>query len=326
MSRIGNLRKVIFTFVSALLLIAFLAGCGTPAATTQIPTTYVPAATSTSSALAATIAPTTPRLLHQLPRQRPSRRENSIAAVNTFGNENFLPWLDAASAPLHLMVYDLLVYWDNLNWKFLPGLAERWENSPDGQDSNLSFAERCSMAGGWGEFTAEDVKFNFEMHASPKSIGKTTQSRRITSMDIPDPYTLVVHFKDPYPTFFMDMGMPNSAVCQGIVSKKYVETVGEDEALKKPVGTGPWKLVDKKFGSSMKFEAMDPHWRVVPEFKYLTVRLITETSTLVAMLKTKEIDMAMIPAEQLLDLKTAGVAVEASPGRRTNCYFLVWEE
>jgi ABC-type transport system substrate-binding protein len=70
---------------------------------------------------------------------------------------------------------------------------------------------------------------------------------------------------------------------------------------------------DSQSGSYFKFEALDSHWRVVPEFKYLTVRFIKETSTLVAALKTKEIDMAQVPADQLPSLKAAGVAVEASP-------------
>jgi peptide/nickel transport system substrate-binding protein len=53
---------------------------------------------------------------------------------------------------------------------------------------------------------------------------------------------------------------------------------------------------------------------VVPEFKTLTLRLIPETSTLVAALKNKEIDAApWVDAEQIADLKAAGVATEVSP-------------
>jgi len=42
------------------------------------------------------------------------------------------------------------------------------------------------------------------------------------------------------------------------------------------------------------------------------VRLVPETSTLVAALKNKEIDMASVPADQMMDLKAAGLAVELS--------------
>jgi ABC-type transport system substrate-binding protein len=132
-------------------------------------------------------------------------------------------------------------------------------------------------------------------------------------MDTPDPYTLVVHFKNPYPSFYVDMSMGNSGVCQGIVCKKYIETVGEDIASQKPVGTGPYKLVESDSGNYFKLEALDSHWRVVPEFKTATVRLIAETGTLVAALKNKEVDLAVVPKDQLMDLKASGVAVEENP-------------
>ena len=84
-------------------------------------------------------------------------------------------------------------------------------------------------------------------------------------------------------------------------------------ASQKPIGTGPYKLVDSQSGSYFKFEANENCWRVVPEFKTLTVRLVAETSTLVAALKNKEIDLSNVPADQLDDLKAAGLAAEVSP-------------
>jgi peptide/nickel transport system substrate-binding protein len=224
-----------------------------------------------------------------------------------------LPWYDAMAASLDDLVYDMLIYWDEVNRKFFPGLAESWDVSPDGLTTTFHLRKGVQFSDGWGELTSADVKYNFERQAAPDSTGKTSQTRRIASMDTPDPYTLVVHFKDPYPTFFVDMSMGNSGVAQGIVCKKYLEKVGDEEASKKPIGSGPYRLVDFQLGSYYKFEALDSHWRVVPEFKTLTIRLIPETSTQIAALKNKEIDVAInLPAEQLPSLKAAGMAVEAS--------------
>jgi len=89
--------------------------------------------------------------------------------------------------------------------------------------------------------------------------------------------------------------------------------VGEETASQKPIGTGPFKLADSHLGDYYKFEALDSHWRVVPEFKYVTLRQIPDTATLVAALKTKEVDLAQVPADQLKDLKASGVAVEVNP-------------
>jgi peptide/nickel transport system substrate-binding protein len=286
------LFKPISTMVITLLLISLLTACAAPAATTQIPTSTAPAASTAAAA-------------------RP--QGEVIVGLQSLGSENWLPWLDASFSNLHNLVYDMLIYWDHVNKQFFPGLAERWEVTPDGMTTTFHLRKGIQYDEGWGEFTSADVKFNLEMQASPKSTGKTAITRRIASMETPDPYTLIVNFKDPFPTFFVEMSMANSGVCQGFVSKKYYDTAGEDIASQKPVGTGPYRLVDSQPGLYFKFEAKESHWRLVPEFKTLTARLITETSTVVAALKNKEIDLSRVTAEQLVSLKAAGVAVEVSP-------------
>ena len=212
-------------------LILVLAACAAPAATTPSPTISAPATTTQVPTSGAPATTTTAVAKPQ---------GELIIAVQDFGNENFLPWTGAvASAALNNLVYDYLIYWDNVNLKFIPGLAESWEVSPDGLILTYHLRKGVQFSDGWGEFTSADVKYTFEMQASPKSIGKTSQCRRIASMDTPDPYTLVVHFKDPYPTFWVDLSLGNSAICQGIVSKNYLETVGDRSSLAETDRHGP---------------------------------------------------------------------------------------
>ena len=237
-----------------------------------------------------------------------------VASIPDFGNENFLPWRSTGgTGPLLMTVYDVLVYWDEVNKEYIPGLAESWEYSPDGLTLTYHLREGVQFQDGWGELTSEDVKWNFEQQALDDSTGRVSSARMVKSMDTPDPYTLVVHFKMGTPAFLGEFSLAAGGTAQGIVCKKYVETVGEDEAAQKPVGTGPYKLVDSQLGSYYKFEAVDSHWRVVPEFKYLTVRLVQEPSTVVAMLKTGEVDCAIVSSEQLTDLEASGVNTEVSP-------------
>ncbi len=295
----SRIKSLLFALVLALVLISLLAGCA-PANTSQTPT-------STATATATTTGPAKPQ-------------GELVAALSNIGNESWLPWTDAMAANLHDLVYDMLIYWDEVNMKFEPGLAESWDVSPDGLTTTFHLRKGVQFSDGYGELTSADVKFNFEKQASPESTGKTAQTRRIASMDTPDDYTLVVHMKNPYPTFFVDMSMGNSGVAQGIVCKKYVEKVGDEAASQKPVGSGPYTLKDFQLGSYYTFEAQDTHWRVVPEFKTLTIRLITEVSTQIAALKNHEIDVAInLPAEQLPGMKEAGLGVESS---KTGGYIL----
>ncbi len=288
----SRIKSLLLTLVLALVLISLLAGCA-PATTTQVPT-------STATATATTTTDGKPQ-------------GNLVAALQGFGSENFLTWLDPKFSTPQLMVYDMLIYWDHINHVLLPGVAESWEVSADGLTTTYHIRKGIQFSDGWGELTATDVKYSIEMQGSPESIGKTAQARRIASMDIPDPYTLVVHMKTPYPTFYLDFSMANSGVCQGMMCKAYIDKVGEEVAGQKPIGSGPYRLVDSQLGDFYKFEALDSHWRVVPEFKTVTVRLLTESSSVVAALKNHEIDLSEVPNGQLEDLKTAGLGTEVNP-------------
>ena len=86
--------------------------------------------------------------------------------------------------------------------------------------------------------------------------------------------------KDSYPTFWVDVSMGNTGICQGLVCKKFMRLMGEETASQKLGSKPTYKLVDTQLGNYYKFEAKESHWQVVPEFKNLTVRLITEITSL----------------------------------------------
>jgi peptide/nickel transport system substrate-binding protein len=99
-----------------------------------------------------------------------------------------------------------------------------------------------------------------------------------------------------------------------IMPKKYIETVGEDEFRKKPIGSGPWKLVQSVPGDRLEFEAVDyVHWRGRPHFKQLHILQIPEESTRVAMVRTGEAGIASISPETMLGASRAGLEVMAVP-------------
>ena len=302
----ARIKMLSFTIVLVLVLISLLASCA-PAATTQAPTSQ---AQTSSTPVTTTAAPSATTAEPTTTAAGPAKPEGElVVALPGFDLEDFLPWhFGLSSTQMGMLMYDLLIYWNEVDRQFIPGLAESWEVAPDAMTLTYHLRKGVQFSDGWGELTSADVKYNFEMQASKWSTGKVSQTRRIESMETPDPYTLVVHFKTPYPSFYMDLSLGNSGICQGIVPKKYLETVGEEVAMTKPIGSGPYRLVEGVSGEYFKFEAVDSHWRIVPEFKNITLRNIPETSTAVAMLKTKEMDMAAIPAEQMADLKASGLS------------------
>ncbi len=224
--------------------------------------------------------------------------------------EGFLPWVGGSASFLWELVYDYLIY-TRLDGSAVGGLAERWETSADAISVTAWLRKGVQFQDGWGEVTAEDVKYTFEKNMAEGSTNRAAGQLRdtIDNIEIVDPYTIIWHLKAPNPTFWMMLS--DSVYKEGpIVSKSYIEKVGEDYAMYNPVGSGPWHFVGRRFGDFIQFEAQDEHWRVVPEYKTLVLKIIPEGSTAVAMLKTGGVDATDIAASDTADLQAAGFKVQ----------------
>ncbi|PYN71659.1 MAG: hypothetical protein DMD97_26710 [Candidatus Rokuibacteriota bacterium] len=154
-----------------------------------------------------------------------------------------------------------------------PDLAESWTLSPEGTIWTFKLRKGVQFHKGFGELTAEDVKFSFE-----RQINKAPGTRYgvnldvIKSIEVVNPHTVQIALKSFDPIFLLRMvGYQNGY----IISKKAVEKLG-DQFKWSPVGTGPFyferhtpreKIVLKAFD---KFYAGRPqidevHWYDVPE-------------------------------------------------------------
>jgi peptide/nickel transport system substrate-binding protein len=154
-----------------------------------------------------------------------------------------------------------------------PDLAESWTLSPDGTLWTFKLKKGVQFHKGFGEFTAEDVKFSFE-----RQINRAPGTRFgvnlevIKGIEIIDPHTVQIALKAFDPIFLLR----TVGYQQGyIVSKKAAEKLGEQFKWN-PVGTGPFyferhspreKIILKAFD---KYHLGRPqidevHWFDVPE-------------------------------------------------------------
>jgi peptide/nickel transport system substrate-binding protein len=118
-----------------------------------------------------------------------------------------------------------------------PDLAESWTISPDGTLWTFRLRRGVQFHKGFGELTAEDVKFSFERQirrAPGTRFGVNLEV--IKAIEVVDPYTVQITLKAFDPVFPLRM----AGYQQGyIVSKKAVEKHGEQFKWN-PVGTGPF--------------------------------------------------------------------------------------
>ncbi len=154
-----------------------------------------------------------------------------------------------------------------------PDLAESWTTSPDGMLWTFKLRKGVQFHKGYGEMTAEDVKFSFERQIKRSPGTRFSEILEpIKSIEVLDPYTVQFQLKAFDPIFLLRM----VGYQQGyIVSKKAVEKSPEQFKWN-PVGTGPYyfdrhsprekvvlKAFDKYYGG--KPGSDEVQWFDVPE-------------------------------------------------------------
>ena len=292
--------------VSLLMVVALVLPSCAPAAVT--PTEAIPS-------LANQILPNPTETLQPAPNAVPKPEGTVVIRLDSAYEEGFIPWIGSGSQyRIWEIVYDYLIY-TKMDGTNIGGLAERWEESADALTVTAWLRKGIQWQGGWGEVTAEDVKYTYDQLMSEGSMNSRASTLRdsIESIEIVDRYTITWHLKAANPAWWQNL--TDIGYSQGpIVCKNYIEKVGELEASVQPIGSGPYRLVEHQFGDYLKFEALDEHWRVVPEFKYLIIKIVPEDSTAVAMLKTGALDATTVSSSERPELENAGFGVSTVPG------------
>jgi peptide/nickel transport system substrate-binding protein len=243
-----------------------------------------------------------------------AQSDRLVVAVGQWGIETPLAWRGVqAEKPLWDCVYDPLILRDPKTWEYRPCLATEWKPSNEMKTWTFKLRPGVKFHEGWGDFTAEDVKFTVEQSFKPDALGGSAYFFRnhLERIETPDKLTLVMHFKTRQwivPSLFTQyVGYQNT------ISKKYFESVGEEKAAAHPIGTGPYRHVEGKQGDFHRFEAVAGHWRKTPAFKHFVIRRIPEVATRLAGLRSGEIDVTQVFGDYLLQAQKAGLRIHESP-------------
>ncbi|MBI2867087.1 MAG: ABC transporter substrate-binding protein [Chloroflexi bacterium] len=214
-------------------------------------------------------------------------------------------------------IYDYLL-WADKDGNVAPGVAERWEMSPDGK--TWTFSLRQMQFHNSQPVTAADFKFSVE-RAIPATARSTYAAQWRSSLDTVEAVnerTVKITAKAPWPDlkFFASLrGSSDGA----FLPKAVVEQQGEATFFQKPVGSGPWKFVRHDRGVAFHFEANTARhpFRPTPAFKDLEIRLVPEESTRIATLRTGTADMVGMTFESVSLVRGSNLQVFQIP-RITN--------
>ncbi|MFK5953474.1 MAG: ABC transporter substrate-binding protein [Desulfobacterium sp.] len=228
-----------------------------------------------------------------------SKNEMKIATwedVNTFDPG----WMTSGERELTIMscLYNGLVKYNEGTWDIVPDLAESWEMSEDGKTVVFKLRKGVQFHKGYGEMTAEDVKFSFERIVDPANkCPEKSQWAALDHVEVVDTYTVKLVLKNPMVTLLTSLLPMNTGM---IVSKKAVGEMGQEKFGKNPVGTGPYELTSWKPKSHVKLSIFKEYFKEKPAVEILTFLPIVEDATCETALKTGELDIgrsAMITVE-----------------------------
>jgi peptide/nickel transport system substrate-binding protein len=163
-------------------------------------------------------------------------------------------------------VYEGLITYKPGTWEVVNVLAETFEPSADGLQYAFKLKEGIQFHGGYGEVTAEDVKYSYERIAgltTPK-LDSPYQGdwAALQEVRVDDTYSGTIILKEPFAAL-MTTTLP---VFSGVIhSKKAVEELGEEYATH-PISTGPYEFVEWKPKQHVRLQRFADYSGAASEF------------------------------------------------------------
>lgn len=188
----------------------------------------------------------------------------------------------------------------------VPGLATSWEVSDDGLRYTFHLRRGVQFTDG-SPLSSRQVLASWQRVLDPKVRGgrgwplypirgakefADGKAASIEGLVAPDDSTVVVTLKEPFAIFPKLLAMPVAS----IAPEKVPADFGE-----KPVGTGPWRLVEWKHDDYLLFAPNPRYWGGAPKAESLKARIIAEPSTAVAEFQSGNVDVLQIPQTEIRD-------------------------
>jgi peptide/nickel transport system substrate-binding protein len=235
-----------------------------------------------------------------------------------FGRYQDATYLDPIMAQANADIWLLSNLFDNLvelgsdAKVVLPGLATKWEISPDARTVTFVLREGVKFADG-SLLTAEDIKFSLQRAGDPTIGFWASMLAAVKSIEIPDPGLLVLNLNNPAPALLPILSMYSFCVLpKNLIVAQPGNTV-EDKMkhfMDHPIGSGPFVLGEWQRNQVMRLKRNPYYWKTAADGKQLPYldevefQLIPDDSTRILKLLAGEIHGAeLIPYARIKELQ-----------------------
>lgn len=175
------------------------------------------------------------------------------------------------------------------NMDYAPDVAEKWE-TPDDKTIVFHLNPKAKFHNGQ-PVKAADVKWTYESLMKPDFISsKKSGYAAVDHIETPDERTVIFKLKEPNAGIFDNLSL-------GILP-----TGADTNTYKtKPIGAGPYKVVEYTPDDRLELEAFDDWHLGAPHIKRVTVRIIPDATTRVLEMKrgTINFEVNQIPFENV---------------------------
>ncbi len=231
----------------------------------------------------------------------------SLSIGITSDPDNLFPWKATQFQAVGLLglVYGTLTELDD-KLEVTPGIAEKWDYSPDNLTLTLHLRNGVKFADG-ATLSSADVKYSLDAikTESTAAVARSTLAN-VASVAAPDPNTAVLTLSKPDAALLAGLATVNLAILKKDSTESALAT--------KPDGTGPFTFASRKPGQSITLTANKDYWHGAPKLSSLEFRVIPDETSVVSALQSSGIQMATL--DDPLVAKTAegsGLKVTKTP-------------
>lgn len=225
---------------------------------------------------------------------------------------------DDASGDFGSLMFESMITIDPFTLEPVGLLAEAWEANETQDVWTLYLRDGVTWHDG-EQFTADDVKFTYELHMNPDTGSSYTSdlSSKIASIDVIDDLTVQFTLNQPLVDFLADLGV------YGIVAEHIWADVpaaevkqdggatGQDPA--RVVGTGPFMFSEWVTGEQATAVRYDDYWNGAPALDEYIYKVVPDQAAGAQQLKTGEIDfMQGLPPSSASEFEGTDVEVIAA--------------
>lgn len=188
-------------------------------------------------------------------------------------------WSDDSS--FHFALFDSLIQRDD-TMKLVPILAESYRNTGPRE---WTFTLRRGVKFHNGEpLTAQTIKWNVE-NATRTDVKRDVTWQAFDHVDVVDDHTFKFYTKQPDPVF------PQRLIRFFILPQQYFQRVGEQGFIQAPVGSGPYRFVERIPDSYAKLQAFDDYWGQNASLRDVVFRIVPDPATRLSALTAGEVDL-----------------------------------